>query len=196
MGVYVEYLVCACVFIMVFSFAWKWIVAVPVTLLQLGLGENTNFLSNVVRALGYFLISTSIVLLSLGMAHEYGYSWVYYLSGFFILLSICISDIAEAAKRCTDEYGNSSGWSEIFLALFCISIYIVSLIIPEIACNKLTLWVYVFLSKIWSLPIIGAIIKFIAVAYVFWYMVSAVIIILTLIGIIVKTFRGEKENVY
>lgn len=195
---YIEYLFDVSLVLLVFGFLWKWIVALPLALFQIGTG-GFFLLSRLFKAIGYYLIASFMVAYSFAYSQQVSklYAFIFYISGGIILLLNIASSYSQNLNQLkqSDEHEMYEEITKDFaLSLLAMLIYIVGIFIPAISINKFTVTVLNHIATLWNIPILGVILKLVAIAYVFYFLFLGFIVLLTASGWIYKTFICKTQN--
>lgn len=143
----------------VFGFIWKWIFVLPCALLFTGLRLNKAMLF--VKGFGAYLLVSLTALLTLGAIHDNPglFSLIFYpLLGGFVLYMGIAQNTYEGQKQAmmTGDYEllDSLKYDGI-LIIGTVVLFVITLFVPIIAYNPLTLWLIGIIAWAYELPVIG-----------------------------------------
>jgi len=166
------------IILFIFEFIWKLFFAPLSALLIVFLSELTKldtdrldaWLTPLIKTFGYYLIASLTVILTLRAIKDNPNILsiiLFPFIGAFILYIISISSLYEAKKKgiVVKEY-------EVILMFGVIILFIVSLFVPTIAVNPLTMWLFKVINWIYNLKVIGWLIGFFGLLFILlmsWY---------------------------
>ena len=154
-----RYIVLLGILNIVFGFVWKWIFVLPCALLFTVLRLNKAMLF--VKGFGAYLLVSLTTLLTLGAIHDNPglFSLIFYpLLGGFVLYMGVAQNTYEGQKQAmmTGDYEllDSLKYDGI-LIIGTLVLFVITLFVPIIAYNPLTIWLMGVIGWAYELPVIG-----------------------------------------
>lgn len=182
----------------VFGFVWKWVFVLPSAFLFTLIKLDRAIL--LVKAFGSYLLVSLTALFTLNALQDnpnilsiVSFPFI----GAFILYVGYASNYYEAQKQAAMEYNyelmRSLQYEGIFM-IGAIALFIVTLFVPIIAVNPLTMWLFNVIDWAYNLKIIGWLIRIGGVLFLLNVILHGILISGIFIGSLVGKLKGERKN--
>jgi|GEM_PF-658159 len=196
-----EYILYLGIINIVFSLVWNFVFVLPISLLLalFKTGKGTYLL----KAFGHYLLVSLIALLTLSMIQlnpGIGSLILFPLIGAFIVFEILGSNSYELQKQAAMEYDYEILSRLRFDGLFIIGaviLFIVTLFVPIIAVNPLTLWIFKVIDWAYNLKVIGWLLGIGGFLFLLSMIWKGILVSGMLIGAVVGKIKGgdrEREQ--
>jgi len=181
----------------VFSYIWKWVFVFPSALLFTLLKMDKGIC--IVKAFGSYLLVSLTSMLTLSALQDKPnilsiilFSFI----GVFILYMGYASNYCEAQKQAVREYDYELMRSYQYEAIFMIGalvLYIVTLFVPIISVNSLTIWLFNIIVWAYNLKVIGWLIGIGGALFLLSIIWQGIFISTIFIGSLVGKIKGEPK---
>jgi len=181
----------------VFGFLWKWVFVLPSALLLTLLKMDKGIY--IVKAFGSYLLVSLTAMLTLS-ALQYNPNILsiilFSLIGVFILFMGYASNYREAQEQAVREYNYELMRSYQYEGIFMVGavvLYVVTLFVPIIAVNLLTIWLFNIINWAYNLKVIGWLIGIGGTLFLLSIIWQGIFVSAIFIGSLVGKIKGEPK---